>query len=110
MLSDKPLVKEQSILETLGLLSARFGDKTLRAIDHFEADLCAISVGREGDRCRLVYFSTYGHAPGRYYVELELPPTESTVSPFVKGGQYSDVDFETLVRLVAEHLSLRAKE
>src|SRR5690242_6206421 len=107
MRSTQPLEKDSSVIATLRQLDARFGEGALYAIDHSDGDLCAINVSREQNSVRQVYICTFGRTPARYDVELELPAPVGSDFPYVSGGWHYDIDFETLARLVAEHLGLR---
>jgi hypothetical protein len=99
------VTKDPAILEALARLEAHFGAGAFVAIDYSD-DLAAINIGRTHDDLRLVYFSTFGRAPGRYDVELELPPPADDDLPYIGGGWRYDVDFDTLTQIVASHLGL----
>ena len=99
------LEKDASVLDTLTALQARLGD-SLIPIDHWEADLMAVGVARSDSPGRVVYFSTYGHRPNRYYVDLEFPAPAGSELPYTQGEQFDDVDFDALLAIVARHLSL----
>lgn len=42
-------------------------------VDHWNADRYAIGIAARSNPDRLVYLSSWGKAPGRFFVELETP-------------------------------------
>lgn len=100
------LEKDESIIRTLHSLRERFGD-ALMVVDHWDADLVAVGVATLASARPLVYFSTWKREPGRYYVDLEWPAAPNSDQPYEQGEKFEDVDFETLISIVARHLDLR---
>jgi len=100
--------KHPSVVEALAALRARFGDE-LTVVDHWEGDLMAIGVARADALDCLVYLSTAQRAPGRYYVDLELPAPSGSDLPYQQGERFADVDFDKLVDIVSRHLGLRVR-
>lgn len=97
--------KDTSVLQTVEALCRQFGDR-IRFVDYWDADLTALGVEKAGSPGWLVYFSTCGCEPGRYYVDLELPPAEGSDLPYEQGESFQDVDFDTLVSIVSQRLGL----
>lgn len=92
-------------MEAVAALEARFGDG-LKVADHWEGDLMSVGVARPGSPDRLVHFSTFQRASGRYYVDLESPAPATSELPYEQGDTFDDVDFEELVTIVSRHLDL----
>jgi hypothetical protein len=96
--------KDNSIIAAVTALQTRFGE-TLHLSDHWDGDLMAIGVCGDQPN-RLVYFSTFQRAAGHYYVDLESPAPAGSSLPYRQGERLDDVDFDTLVAIVAHHLNL----
>jgi len=97
--------KDDSIVAAVTALQARFGE-ALHLSDQWDGDLMAIGVCGPDRPERLVYFCTFQRATGRYYVDLESPAPTGSNLPYIQGDTFEDVDFDTLVGIVARHLDL----
>jgi hypothetical protein len=97
------LEKDAAIHAVLNRLWARLGADAFVVTDHWDADLYAIGISSPHNRGVLVYISCYGTQPGRYGYELELP-AQTDAPPYQVAGRSSDVSFEELARVVADHL------
>ena len=100
------LIKDESILETISALRARLGGHAFELSDEWEADLCAIGLTAANAPGYLVYISTSGTTPGRYFVSLELPPTPGNELPYTPGEDMPDVGLAELTEVVRRHLRL----
>jgi hypothetical protein len=98
------LVKDPTILRLLGELRGRLGVHAFDVFDRWECDLCAVGIASPRDHGVLVYLATWNRGPGRYDVELELPAESGSDLPYQEAGAFRDVDFETVMRIVGEHL------
>ena len=99
-------MKDASITEAVAELPLRLGTDAFVIHDHWEADLCATGLASPRDPNRLVYISTFGKAPGRYDLSLELPPTPGAELPYSPAGEAVDVDIAELARMVRTHLEV----
>ena len=100
---DSPLDKDPAILAVLRRLSERLGRDAFDIVDHWEPDLCAVGIASPRDHAILVYISCFGKLEGRYYVELELPPSPGEELPYQVAGRYNDLDFEAVAGVVSAH-------
>jgi len=95
--------KDASITELLDRLREALVPLDWIAIDHWDADLCAVGIAPRSAPRRLVYVSTYEKSPGRYYFECECPTgTEPHQFEVVERGD--NASFDDLVRAVRAHL------
>lgn len=97
------LEKGAAIHAVLAKLWARLGSDAFVVTDHWDSDISAIGISSPHNRGVLVFISCYGNLPGRYGYELELPPKTDDF-PYEVVGRSSDVSFEELARVVADHL------
>ena len=104
--TDSPLDKDPAIIELLARLRERLGPDAFVFADHWEPDLCAVGIASPRNTGVLVYLSTFNQLPGRYDVELELPPEPGQDLIYREAGKHRDVDFEALAEVVGRHLSL----
>ena len=74
------------------------------AVDHWEADRCAIGIARKECPRHLIYISTYGKRPFEYDYECEKPVGDAT-EDYETVGRGSDVDFNELLQAVERHLA-----
>ncbi len=74
-----------------------------RVVDHWEADLCAIGIAKEGSPRFLVYVSTYDRASGRYDYQCETPADSGTDSYITKASG-ENVSYRKLLRVMEDHL------
>jgi hypothetical protein len=98
--------KDPAINELLDCLHDRLGPDAFVLVDHWESDPCAVGIASPRDHGVLAYVSTFGQPPGRYDVEMELPPALGQDFPYRDAGRHADVDFETLTELIRRHLSI----
>jgi hypothetical protein len=108
-------MKHASIIDVVTQLRARLGEHTFEVEDHWEADQCAIGVVSPHYAGRLAYICTFGKAPGRYDLLLELPSSGVDEPPYAPAGSANDIDFDALASSIArhfagDHLDLRANE
>ena len=78
-------------------------------VDHWEADLCAIGIARSDRSRQLVYVSTYGKLPGRYDYQCEMPAGPHD-DDYVTTASGEDVDTETLLAVIKDHLAVTPDE
>jgi hypothetical protein len=98
------LDKDAAILRVLDLLWSRLGPGAFVLADLWQSDLCAVGIASRHNPGVLVYISCYGESRDRFYYELELPPPQGDDFPYLVAGSGSDVSFEELARVVADHL------
>jgi hypothetical protein len=95
--------KDTSITDLLAALPMRERGWVPVQPDPWDADLMAIGVARPDAPRRLVYISTFGLPPGRYYFECETPvgpdPTDHVVEEEGEG------DLDRLLSAMIRHLS-----
>ena len=96
--------KHPSILNALDQLQSRLGRHAFNIVDHWEPDLCAIGIASPRNPQVLVYVSCYGELPDRFNFELELPPLPGSDSVYLVAGRDSDVSFDELASVIAQHL------
>lgn len=97
------LTKDASIWQLVGELAGRLDAHQFQIIDHWDADLFAIGIGRADKPGRLVYVSTYQQPPGHYAFECEEPHREHK---FEAGYRANAVTFDQLVDVIRRHLSI----
>jgi hypothetical protein len=73
------------------------------AVDHWEADLCAIGIAAKSQPRRLVYVSVYDKDEGNYDYECESP-TGNAPGEYIVTARGENVDFERLLRVLEAHL------
>jgi hypothetical protein len=98
--------KEKLLKNTIENLQEMFGAEAFDIVDHWQGDLRAVGIARREDHDVLVYVSTDKQMGGRYFVSLELPSFDAEM-PYDSAGDFKDVDFDELARIVKQHLSLR---
>lgn len=98
-------MKDKSVTEVVSWLEANLR-YTLLAVDHWDADKCAVGVARPENPQQLAYISTHGREHQRYFVELESPPSGDSDMPYTMVGRHKDADRETLLKIVHQHLSV----
>ncbi|WP_313982616.1 hypothetical protein [Xanthocytophaga flavus] len=80
--------KDKSILELMKKLDPQLKANSLKIVDYWEADLCAIGLKKEN---RLIYISTYNYLNNdnmRYDFDLELLiNTNTPKSQIIKEGR-----------------------
>ena len=99
------LKKSPAIVALVHDLRERLGSDAFCLVDHWEADLDAIGIGSPHDRRVLAYVSCFGQPEERYCVELELPPVAGDDFPYQPAGSHEDLDFESLIAIIASHLA-----
>jgi len=97
--------KDAGLASAVLKLCDRWGDHAFDIVDHWEANLHGIGLGRPDDHGVLVYVDNFGKANDTYYVELENPPS-GTALPYVVAGRHESVSFDELSSLVGQHLGL----
>jgi hypothetical protein len=103
---DPALDKDPAIVALLRRLRDRLDPNAFDIVDHWELDPCAVGIASPRDHGVLAYISCYGEPPGRYQVELELPPTTRGEMPYQVAGRFDDLDFEALAGVVSSHFGL----
>ena len=78
------------------------GEDAFDIVDHWEDDLCAIGIAKPSNHEVLVYIAT-SDRKGRYDVDLELPPKNREECPYTDAGQYRNVTFANMVKLIKDH-------
>ena len=96
------MVKDQSIVELLTML--RLDERGWQVVDHWEADLMAVGVADRRAPRRLVYVSTLGLAPGRYYYQCEKENGQN-IENYIVVGEDEDIGYQALVKVLEAHLS-----
>ena len=99
-------IKDESILSALDRLRSSLGVNTFHIVDHWDADLCAIGIAKPDEHSTLVYISTYGQTPGKYYVELETVAEGSNDDEYEVVAEYASIDWDELLETVARHLGV----
>jgi len=99
-------MKDSSITQVVERLREQFGPQAIQVCDNWQADLCAVGIVSTNSCDRLVYISTFDKSPGRYDVSLELPPAAGSDLPYSPGGDWRNIDFDTLAVLIRTHLML----
>jgi hypothetical protein len=100
-----PGEKDLTIRQVLTRLEADLGPRVFVLADHWEQDLMAVGIACPLETGRLVYISTYRSPPGRYDVELELPPEPGSDSLYSNAGRFDSVEYETLREIITTHLA-----
>lgn len=95
--------KDDSISKVLGRLN--LSQLGWEIVDHWDADVCAIGIGRPGTG-RLVYISTFQKADGLYDYQCEVPSSDAD-SPFSTTDEGQDVSFERLLEVLSRHLGVK---
>ena len=98
------LDKDPAILAALDRLWSLLGPDAFVLRDHWEQDLCAVSISSPRNPGVLAYISSYGETPGRFGYELELPPPPGDEFSYCVTATGSDVSIEELAAVVARHL------
>jgi hypothetical protein len=101
------LAKDEGLVSVVLRLCDRWGDVAFDVVDHWEANLHGVGLGRRDDHSVLVYIGNFGKVDGVYDVELENPPSGSEF-PYTVAGQYDSISFDELSSLVGQHLGLAA--
>jgi uncharacterized protein (DUF433 family) len=101
--------KDKAIQHVVGWLEDRLRG-SLVILDHWDGDLSAVGIARPESPDNLVYISTWGRSPGRYFVELEAPPAPGSELPYEITGRYENVDQESLLGIVREHLGFGVED
>lgn len=92
--------KDESITKLLARIN--LAERGWAIVDHWEADECAIGVGRPGTG-RLVYISTFKKEDGLYDYECEAPSSGPDV-PFRTVSRATNASVVELLEVLAEHL------
>ena len=101
--------KDRSILDVLTLLRRDLGGAAFVLVDHWEDDLAAVGIARADNERVLAYISTYGLAPGRYYLELETPGPSADTTDYHVVQRSESMDYEALCRAVAKHFGVASR-
>jgi uncharacterized protein (DUF433 family) len=96
-------VQDKAIRHVVTWLKGRL-HQSLVILDHWDGDMSAIGLARPESPDQLVYIPTWDRAPGRYLVELETAPALGSKLPYEMVGRYEEVDQESLLGIVREHL------
>ncbi len=95
-------VKQSSVRRLLGALGLEA--RGWEAIDHWEADECAIGIAPKATPRLLVYVSTFGKAEGMYDYECEVPSGPAGVD-YVTADRGEDVTLEQLLTAMERHFA-----
>jgi len=87
-------------------LRRRFGTHAFGIVERWDADVCSVGLVRGHEACALAIISTCDCGVGRYDVVLERGPLPGCEGEFTSAGRRRDVDYDTLERLLADHLGL----
>lgn len=101
---DSDLEKEAPIHEVLIRLRDRLGVSGFELVDHWDADLHAVGIGRPGDNRYVAHISTWAMQKGRYYLSLDAPRANDSDSEIVEVERFDNIDFSTLLTHVGRHL------
>ncbi len=102
--SGPDIIKDRTVWDFLERLARNLDSHSYSVVDHWDADLCAIGIGRRDCPEILVYVSTHGEDVGRYTCACELPEDD--------GGSPEEceilehIDFDTLLSVIRGHLGL----
>jgi hypothetical protein len=99
------LAKDEGLIAVVLKLCDKWGDSAFDIVDHWEASLHGVGLGKKDDHSVLVYIDNFGKADGVYGVELENPPSGSEF-PYTVAGKYDSVSFDDLSSLVGRHLGI----
>lgn len=97
------LEKDAAIHAVLEQLWRRLGPDAFVVTDHWVSVLNAIGISSPHNLGVLIFIHCDENLPGRFGYELELP-SQTDDFPYQVAGRASDVSFEELVRVVADHL------
>lgn len=90
----------QALLDRLDLPGHGWG-----AVDHWEADDCAVGIAHEGAPRRLVYVSMFEKRADRYAFECEVPAgPDETDYDVIESAE--DVTYNDLQRVIEAHLGV----
>jgi hypothetical protein len=99
-----PEDKDPTIRYVLARLEADLGPGAFVIQDHWEQDLMAVGIACPHELGRLAFISTFGCAPERYDIELELPPQPGSDFPYSDGGRFWGVEYDALREITTRHL------
>jgi hypothetical protein len=94
--------KDENIKLILAL--AQSEDPNWIVLDYWDSDMSAIGLAASDYPRRLVYISTFGKRPGRFYYECEVPAGPE-LTDFNVVEKCDDVDAEALLVVLRNHLS-----
>ena len=94
--------KDQTIKALLRLVDLEA--RGWEVVDYWDADLHAIGVHRKNSLERIVYVSTFGQEPGRYYCECEISSPADPENHF-SILRRDKVDFSELIQICLEFLA-----
>ncbi|HEX6536276.1 MAG TPA: hypothetical protein VF041_16920 [Gemmatimonadaceae bacterium] len=97
--------RELPIERVLARLRERLGAARY-VVEYWDDDLCAVRLAPALASDRVVIISTCDKEEGRYDVSLSGPPAPGAPRPSAPGGRYPNIDFDTLVAVVAAQLEL----
>jgi hypothetical protein len=98
--------KAPELIEAVSAIRRRIGD-TMVVVDHWESDLMAVGIAREGSEQRLAYISVRPSPNGsRYYVALENPPRLGSATPDENAGERGDLSLAEAAEVIAGHLGV----
>lgn len=99
--------KDKSINEVLAKLFQEFGQSNFAINDYWESDLCAIGIKNLTDYKHLIYICTNNLPQNHYFVEVEKANSETDLTDYDVIGDFDNINFEELSKLVTKHLKLK---
>jgi hypothetical protein len=94
--------KDQAVLNLLAKLPTAL--RGWIAVDHWDADRCAIGIAQKESPRHLVYISTFGKKQFEYDYECEKP-VGGAGEDYETVERGSDVGFEVLLQAIERHLA-----
>ena len=98
--------KDTTITDLIAALPLRERGWVVVEPDPWEADLCAVGIGRCDQPRHLVYVCSFKMGPGRYYYECEAP-TGSDETDYEVVEEGDAVSFDALLGAMTRHLDER---
>jgi hypothetical protein len=106
--------RDTTASDVVARLRARFGPDAFDVTEQWDSDVCVVGVSRPNEAARLVYISTCDLPDGRFDVSIDasgntdewpMGPAGVPQRP-AHEGHHGNVDFDTVARVVAEHLGI----
>lgn len=99
--------KDKTIRKVLAKLCRIFGETNFYLVDYWDADLCAIGVKNLTDKKHLIYISTNNKPTDYYFVEVEKINSETDLENYDVIGDFDEITFEELSKLITKYLYLQ---
>jgi len=99
--------KDKTIEKVLAKLYKLFGETNFYLVENWDADLCAIGIKNLTDRKHLIYISTYNKPTDYYFVEIEKLNSKTDLENYDVIGDFDEITFEELSKLITKYLYLQ---